>query len=978
MDSSITFNDEIDGDLPVRCTDKSGYCHRDKLSSRKQQTNHAYKDDKLPQYKNYENIKSWSDQKYEESYQQNKRIEEWVGTINVETGINQAYYDKYLMECQGDQSSDQTYLVTGKPDTSDSSQRDVYFGYEKGNPVQRVNEKQSLWGLSNSNVRKGNQQNQPRRIVPALMKTSAGRKERKTVTEPLEQEFHKEFSPRKYSVWGTSYNAVSTEDSPVGADIDRNDSAKLNSRNVTAKIASPDRLLNKMKEKNVGVAAKMYIEKAKTNNFDEATEKKSVLEGKTLNVLPIETKLVHVKRDQRCSLPSVKSKIKDDNEDIFIVEDDFDHVKKPHNSNFSRHPISRLTINNKVSQSVPALRMKDVEFIDKTNTEHNKNKVLRFNTSSKREAPILSSKQCTRDQREIYSCNNFVKSDSRTKLSSKYNIDDHCKEHTVKTTDQSKTILSLKDTQYHQPKTFLFEKDKNVGSQFSSKLYVPTKQLQKTVKQKFVPLEDLLKLMLQRETKVATFLSPKAFHKKFDKPIHPDIKPVAETLRCLSAARNIQTFEYESKLTNGNARRNWNNKPVQSEIHYSNHRPFSVPTFKRSGFSSQKVDMDNDFNTLHNVWDREPIAVGDDRELPMLQSSSPYRSAKDLSSIALYANSSFSSPDLQKNRQGVMYSQDISKSVPAKLQLKSNIETFSPPPENKLQLFCRTKLKAKRSQQLFENENVFGVTESNERQFNQDQPFSGQFHTPSKRDPYNYSSVIEESPSTVFSRLLLNTPSPGGRKHTEKFRRLKPQIEEMTQPVDANCKQITEGHIFKKPFSYFENSRGKNGANGQFYQQSRSNNRYENYVESQNMTSAHKDDCKNDRYYTGNEHFFNTEVKYTDKENSKNRKEMSLVKTNINYKRERVSGRESGRSDTEFKYTDKENSKNRKETNLVKVNYRKETVSGRGCRRKALFQSTPKKSSGMFKLDNTMSTIHGSISDEEESDCEVMTISDSP
>jgi hypothetical protein len=38
-----------------------------------------------------------------------------------------------------------------------------------------------------------------------------------------------------------------------------------------------------------------------------------------------------------------------------------------------------LTINNKVSQSVPALRMKDVEFIDKTNTEHNKNKILRFN-----------------------------------------------------------------------------------------------------------------------------------------------------------------------------------------------------------------------------------------------------------------------------------------------------------------------------------------------------------------------------------------------------------------------------------------------------------------------------------------------------------------------------------------------------------------------------------------------------------------------
>jgi hypothetical protein len=98
------------------------FCHRDKLSSRKQQTNPAYKDDKLPQYKNYENIKSWRDQKYEESYQQNKRIEEWVGTINVETGINQAYYDKYLME---DQSSDQTYLVTGKPDTSDSSQQDV-------------------------------------------------------------------------------------------------------------------------------------------------------------------------------------------------------------------------------------------------------------------------------------------------------------------------------------------------------------------------------------------------------------------------------------------------------------------------------------------------------------------------------------------------------------------------------------------------------------------------------------------------------------------------------------------------------------------------------------------------------------------------------------------------------------------------------------------------------------------------------------
>jgi hypothetical protein len=63
-----------------------------------------------------------------------------------------------------------------------------------------------------------------------------------------------------------SYNAVSTEDSPIGADIDRNDSAKLNSRNVIAKFASPDRLLNKMKEKKVGVAAKMYSEKAKTNN----------------------------------------------------------------------------------------------------------------------------------------------------------------------------------------------------------------------------------------------------------------------------------------------------------------------------------------------------------------------------------------------------------------------------------------------------------------------------------------------------------------------------------------------------------------------------------------------------------------------------------------------------------------------------------------------------------------------------------------
>jgi hypothetical protein len=104
------------------------------------------------------------------------------------------------------------------------------------------------------------------------------------VTEPLEQEFHKEFSPRKYSVRGTSYNAVSTEDSPIGADIDRNDSAKLNSRNVIAKFASPDRLLNKMKEKKVGVAAKMYSEKAKTNNFDEATGKKSVQEGKTLNI----------------------------------------------------------------------------------------------------------------------------------------------------------------------------------------------------------------------------------------------------------------------------------------------------------------------------------------------------------------------------------------------------------------------------------------------------------------------------------------------------------------------------------------------------------------------------------------------------------------------------------------------------------------------------------------------------------------------
>lgn len=974
MDSSITFNDEIDGDLPVRCTDKSIYCHRDKLSSRKQQTNPAYKDDKLPQYKNYENIKSWRDQKYEESYQQNKRIEEWVGTINVETGINQAYYGKYLMECQGDQSSDQTYLVTGKPD---SSQRDVYFGYEKGNPVQRVNEKPSLWGLSNSNVRKDNQQNQPSRIVPALMKTSAGSKERKTVTEA----FHNEFSPQQYSVRGTSHNAVSTEDGRVGTDIDRNYSAKVNCGNVITKIASPDRLLKNIKEKKVGVAAKMYSRKAKTNNFDEASEKRYVQEDKSLNVLPIETKLVHVKKDQKCSLPSAKSKINDDNEDIFIVEDDFDHVRKPRTSNFSRRPISRdqrLTINSKVSQSVPALRMKDVEFKDKTNTEHIKNKILRFDTRSKRETPTLSSKQCTRDQREIYSGSNFVKSDSRTKCSSKYNIDDHCKENTVKTTDQSQTILSPKDTQYRQPKTFLFEKDKYVDSQFSSKSYVPNKQLKKTVKRKFVPLEDtanLIELMLKPETKVATFLSPKAFHKKFDKPIHTDINPVSETLRCLSAAGNTQTLEYESKLSNGNARRNWNDKPVQSEIHETNRRPFSVSTFKRkSAISSQKLNMDNDFNTLHNGCYREPIVVGDDRELPMLQSSSPYRSAKDLSSIELYANSSFHSPDLQKNRQGLMYCQDISKSVPAKLQLKSNIEKISPPPENKLQLFCRTKLKAKRSQQLIGNENVSGVAESNESQFNQDQPFSGKFHTPSKRVPYNYSSVTQESPSTVFSRMLLNTPSPGGRKHTEKFQRFKPQIEEMTQPVDANCQQITEGELFKKPFSYFQNSRGRNGANGMFYQQPRSNNRY---IESQNMTSAHQDDCNSD-YYTGKEHFFNTELKYTDKEISKNKEETKLVKVNSYYRRETVSGRESGRSNTEFKYTDKENSKNRKETNLVKVNYRRETVLGRGSRRKVLFQSTPMKSSGMFQLDNTISTIHGAISDEDESDCEVMTISDSP
>ncbi|CAC5425599.1 unnamed protein product [Mytilus coruscus] len=863
-------------------------------------------------------------------YQQNQRIEKWLqdintgqnqvrSDINIVTGQNQVKSDINFTRGQGFQNPNQTYVIS-------ENNKGLYNFHSEHNNTHKlnVNHKTSTYVQDHStntmlhkknsqtiknkstdlqmNSRNNNIGKSIERIVPLTLDSSKQEKVSRK-KEDMKMMNKQRFSP----------NNTKTEDRDSLLELN-----KLQPTNsqvsglemmfsrvpVITSFASPDRLYKKMKENKVGIAAKIIMTES-TIQTEDKTKK---------NLQPVKS-YTHQTKKPTTVLSPTQRKMKDWEKVDFFLENDDINTKKSTIVESSRFSKERSNI----AFSTPAIKFNE-EKVHKKSTN-----VKEFNL--KPTSYVVS--HCIKEYgmkpaMTNWNFNQNNSSDMPSKFSSKLHKHNIIQESMLKEGVNGKDIQDVNAVRqgercYHDQKNPAnFQIPAGFQMAASEKWVSPVKikTLNKRARRKFVPKEDttkLIELLFHPEEDVATFLSPKSFHRKFDKPVEPKVKPVQETLTYLSTCSKNQSKETSHKQLPQPGLRHWDwSKTIDQSI---------------VSYQTETVIRNKNENSQLN------------------RNASPFRSAKDLSSIESYVNTSFCSPDLHKHQQF----QDTSKSVPAKLLQNSRSSQQSgllmSPLEQRLQAISRTKMKAKRSLHMIENGKQQVSMETNEQQMKRYQnneirlPFSEDQHTPSKKHPYSFNSN-EQSPSTIFSRMLLSTPSPGDRKRFSKF---KTSGQQSTQTDDLFNVTTTKNETFKKPSSDFRTKT---------FPVIKS---MLNRPSKTNLTSRYVSGEYSKKPFEPTSNFFRSEEFKTTQQNKQS------LNTHFTKPTRTDLAQDHRRSDQE-RYVIHELCRD-----------------SNGNRRRELFQSTPVKSrnSNVFHLDNTMSTIHDTISDDD-SDCEVMTISTSP
>lgn len=864
-------------------------------------------------------------------YHQNERIEKWLEDINNVTGKNQANSQINFTSGQGFQNPNQTYIVpeNNKVMYNFHSEQNKTHKLNVNHKIrtgvqdhstntmlhtknsQTINNKSSdLQMNSRNNIVKST-----KRIVPLTLASEVSNQENRS----REKENRNMKNKQRLS----SDNTL-TEDRDSLSELNKlqpsnskvNGCERIFSRApVITRFASPDRLYKKMKANKVGIAAKIIM-----------TESNKQTEDKTKNNLQPVKRFTHEWKKPTTVMSLTQRKMKEwENVDFFLENDDI-NTKTSTLVEASRFSKERSI----VAFSTPAIKF---------NEEKVHKKSSNFKELSLKPTSYVES-HCTKEygMKSSIANRNFNQnnsSDMPSKSSSKLHKHYIVPESMLKASVNRQDIPDVNTIRhgehcyhdqknpanFHIPATFQMAASEKWASP------VRLQNLKKRARRKFVPKEDttnLIELLFHPEEDVVKHLSPKSFHRKFDKPVDPKVKPVQETLTYLSMCSRNQSKESNHKQPHQSGSRPWD---------------WSQPNT----------------NTTKSTFDQSIVSYQDDNitinkhENPQLnRNASPFRSARDLSSIESYVNTSFCSPDLHKNQQHTLNLQDTSKSVPAKLLQNSRYSERSgllmSPLEQRLQAISRTKMKAKRNLHMIENGEQEVSMETNEHQIkryqNIEPPFSRDQHTPRKNHPYSFNSN-QQSPSTMFSRLLLRTPSPGGRKRFTKF---KPSDQQSTQMEDLFKITTKKEETFKKPSSDFRRTKTVPEVQCMFNRQSKTN-----------LTSRYVSSEKSKKTFLAPSNVIQNEVFI-----STEQKKQSL---NTHF------------SKPTRRYLDKDHRRNDQDRYIE----HELNSDSNGNRRRELFQSTPMKSrtSNDFHLDNTMSTIHDTISDDD-SDCEVMTISTSP
>ncbi|XP_052106235.1 uncharacterized protein LOC127738859 [Mytilus californianus] len=876
-------------------------------------------------------------------YQQNERIEKWLQDINKVTGQNQVKSDINFTRGQGFQNANHTYVVS-------ENNKGLYNFHSEHNNTHKlnVNHKTSTYvqdHSTNTMLHKKNSQTIKNKSTDLQMssRNDIGKSIKRIVPLTLASEVsnqekvsRKKENMKMMNKQRFSSNNTSTEDrdsllelnklQPTNSQVSGHE--MIFSRvPVITRFASPDRLYKKMKENKVGIAAKIIMTES-TIQTEDKTKK---------NLQPVK-RFTHQTKKPTTVLSPTQRKMKDwENVDFFLENDDI-NTKKSTIAEPRRFSKERSN----VAFSTPAIKFNE----EKVHKRSTNGEVFELKPTSY----VVS--HCIKESgmKPSITNGNFNQNNSLdmpSKFSSKLHKYNIVQESMLKEGVNGKGIQDVNAIRqgercYHDqknPANFQIPAGFQMAATEKCVSPVKIKNLNKRARRKFVPKEDttkLIELLFHPEKDVATFLSPKSFHRKFDKPVEPKVKPVQETLTYLSTCSKNPSKETSHKHLPQSGLRHWNwSKTIDQSI---------------VSYQTETVIRNKNENSQLN------------------RNASPYRSAKDLSSIESYVNKSFYSPDLHKHQQF----QDASKSVPAKLLQNSRTSEQSgllmSPLEQRLQATSRTKMKAKRSLHMIENGEQQVSRETNEQQIMRYQnneirlPFSEDQHTPSKKHPYSFNSN-EQSPSTIFSRMLLSTPSPGdrmllstpspgnrmllstpspgNRKHFSKF---KTSGEQSTQMDDLFNVTTTKNETFKKPSSDLRRTKTFPEVKSMLNRQPKTN-----------MTSRYVSDENSKKPFVPTSNVIQNEVF----------KSTQQTKQSIN-----TLFRKPTRTDLT-----KDHRRNDQERYVMHDLSR----DSNGNRRRELFQSTPMKSrnSNVFHLDNTMSTIHDTISDDD-SECEVMTISTSP
>ncbi|XP_063402759.1 uncharacterized protein LOC134686869 [Mytilus trossulus] len=956
--------DEVDGFFPCKNIDKSGYTTTTRPGPR-EIINPSIKNQKPKNYASVETSKSINasrsnveskrsptqgysnvDEMFKPNfnyrkpedmkastldYQQNERIEKWLEDINKVTGKNQVKSNFNFMSGHGFQNPNQTYIVpenskvlfnfhpeqikthklhvnhkvkTGVQDHSTNAML-----HTKKSPNNK-NESSDLLISSRNDIGKST-----KRIVPLTLASDVSNQEKRS----REKENRNMKNKQRLS----SDNTL-TEDRDSLSELNKlqpsnsqvNGCERLFSRApVITRFASPDRLYKKMKENKVGIAAKIIM-----------TESNVQTEDKTKNNLQPVQRFTHEWKKPTTVLSPTQRKINEWENVDFILENDDMNTKTSTLVETCRFSKGRSN----VALSTPAIKFNE----EKVHKKSTNVKEFSFKPTSYVESHCIK-EYGMKPSITNRNFNQNNSSDMPSKSSSKFH------KHNIVTESMFKAGVNRKDIPdfntlrqseqcYHDQKNPAnFHIPASFQMAASEKWVSPVRlqNLHKRARRKFVPKKDttnLIELLFHPEEDVVKLLSPKSFHRKFDKPVDPKVKPVQETLTYLSTCSRNQSIESSHKHLHQSGSRHWN--------------------WPKPNTNTTKSTFDQSIGSYH-----ETTMTRNKHETSQLnRNASPYRSARDLSSIESYVNTSFCSPELHKNQQHTLQLQDTSKSVPAKLLQNSRSSEPScllmSPLEQRLQAVSRTKMKAKRSLHMIENGEQQVFMETNEQQIKRyhnneiESPLDQ--HTPSKNRPYPFNSN-EQSPSTIFSRLLLSTPSPGGRKRFTKFKLSDQQSTQMDDLFNITTKK---DETFKKPSSDFRRTKTAPEVKCMFNRQSKTN-----------LTSRYVSSENNKKTFLATSNVIQNEVCISTEQNKQS--------LNTHF------------SKPTRTHLDKDNRRNDQERYVIPDLCR----DSNGNRRRELFQSTPMKSrtSNVFHPDNTMSTIHDTISDDD-SDCEVMTISTSP